>query len=227
MRSSKFIKGCTLGCTVFGLIALATSGARAASLTVSGWTLGEQVNVASSSVNGWVNTAELAVKFDGKAGSSFCVDLAQSIGSGTTTGWEARSVDGNDALIRAAWLIDRFQPAFADLLAPGVTQQTLIAALQVSIWEGMADAPGQYDLYNGDFALVSGGASQGVMNLARGFLGELGSADLGSFKTGATWAYSATRQDQLVSSPIPEPNSLLLFAAGASLIAFVARQKRA
>ena len=66
------------------------------------------------------------------------------------------------------------------------------------------------------------------MNVARSFLGELAAqSDARASITRATWAYSRTHQDQIVVNPIPEPSSLILFAAGAGLIGLLAKRKTA
>ena len=234
MRMVTWVRNLGLGCAVMLLGGLAAGDANAASMTVNGWTLGERVNVRSAGRTGWVNTAELDVTYDGRDGFSYCVDLAQNIGAGTSTGWDTLRADLSDSVLRAAWLVEFARPQFDTLLAPGAeasawgaTRSTAIAGLQVAIWEVMGDAPGHYDLFGGGFSLASGGASAGVMNLARDFLGELESRGLDEFETRATWARHASRQDQIVINPIPEPSSLILFLAGSSLVGYAVARKRA
>jgi hypothetical protein len=223
-----------LASTLLCLLALGAGEASAANLAVNGWTLGESVDIASGGHTGDVATAELRLSTLGTSGFGYCVDLAQSIGAGTTSGWDMRT-DMSDSVIRAAWLVDTFQPQFNTLVHPanddwgfGVTRATAIAALQVSIWEVMAETPGNYDLYSGNFALAEDGASDGVMNLSRQFLGSLNGANLDDYKTSAVWAVSRTQQDQLFFgrvNPIPEPSTVLLYAFGAALVAFALRRQ--
>jgi Thioester domain len=234
MRISKRNTVRMLGSAALGLLALCAPQAGAASLTVNGYTLGEQVNVIGSGRYGWVNTAELDVTLDGANGYSYCVDLAQNIGVGSSNYWSLREAEASAGIIRAAWLVEHFRPTFDVLIAPasdaaawGATKETAIAALQVAVWEVLADAPGAYNLYSGGFRIASGGASAGVMNLARNFLAELESQSITGFTTDATWAYHAMRQDQIVVNPIPEPSSILLFVGGAGLVAIAAKRKRA
>ncbi len=231
-KSIGLVRGVLAGAAV-ALLGIPAPEARSATMVVNSWTLGEQVNVRSATRNGWVNTAELDVVYDGQGGYSYCVDLGQSIGAGTSTGWETLAAQSSDRIVRAAWLVESFRPTFDSLLAPGTdaramgatSKTTLIAALQVAVWEVMGDAPGAYDLYSGGFRLA--GASTGVMNLARSFLGELSMQEELGFGTTATWAYSRTFQDQIIVNPIPEPSSLVLFAAGAGLIGLLAKRKNA
>ena len=235
MRISKQSTMRILGSAAFGLLALCAPQAGAASLTVNGYTLGEQVNVVGSGRSGWVNTAELDVTLGGANGYSYCVDLGQNIGVGSSNNWSLREAEASTGVIRAAWLVEHFRPAFDVLIAPtsdafawGSTKATAIAALQVAVWEVLAEAPGAYNLYDGGFRVTSGGASAGVMNLARNFLGELEAQSIAGFTTDSTWAYHALRQDQIVVvNPIPEPSSILLFVGGAGLVAYAAKRKRA
>jgi hypothetical protein len=201
------------------------ASARAASLSVSGWTLGDYVSVSSPTRSGTVATAELNVSGNGVTGFSYCVDLAQNITSGTTTGWEFASPEMSSQVIRAAWLVDTFRPQFESLLAPGVTRQTEIAALQVAVWEVMGETPGNYNLGSGSFSVS---ASANVLNLSNTMLGALGNADLSSFDTNAIWAMNRNYQDQLIFpkvNPIPEPATIGLYGFGALIAAFGLRRK--
>jgi hypothetical protein len=221
MRIGKRIERLSRGALVALALFAGASAADASTLTVSGYTPGEWVVIASGGARGPVQTAEFKVALDGEEGFSYCVDLAQNIGLGTSTGWDVLSPEANAGVVRAAWLVDRFQ---GELGSYGVGTRAGIAGLQIAIWETLADADG--DLYGGAFALEYGGASTSAMGLARGFLGELSAADLASFATNASWAVNASRQDQLVfTNPIPEPSSILLFGFGGVLIAAAAARK--
>jgi len=219
-----------LTATLLCLLALAAGDASAASLAVNGWTLGESVNVIYGVHTGDVTTAELKLGTGGTSGFGYCVDLAQNIGPGTTSGWDLRSQSAfSDSIVRAAWLVDTFQPNLGSFVQPGVTRATAIAALQVSIWEVMSEPTGEYDLFDGSFALAQdGGASDGVLSLSRSFLSQLNGADLSGYTTNAIWAVSRTQQDQLFFgrvNPIPEPSTVLLYAFGAALVAFSLRRQ--
>jgi hypothetical protein len=205
---------------------LATAPASAASLTVNGWTLGDQVYVQSAARTGWVRPAELDVTVGGQRTFSYCVDLAQTIGIGGSSGWTLTDAELDPNVLKAAWLVEYARPQFSalDLEVPGVTRGTLITALQVSIWEVLADTSTSYNLYSGAFS-VRDDTSANVLNLARGFLGALGSADLAAFETSALWARHGTYQDQVVMNPIPEPSSIALFVAGLGLVAFASRKR--
>jgi hypothetical protein len=200
---------------------LAASGAEAATLSVTGYTLGEQVRIAAGGTRGSVYAAEFRVGFEGNDGFSYCVDLSQRIGLGATAGWNAVSPSSNAGVIRAAWLVDRFRGAPGD--------RTAITGLQLAIWETLADAGADtgYDLDAGAFALEQGGASAGATALARSFLGELAAADLTSFFTSADWLTHSRYQDQLAfTRPIPEPGSIAMFGFGAALVLGAVARKR-
>jgi len=225
----------SIASTLLCLLAAAAGDASAASLTVNGWTLGENVTVVSGGVTETVATAQLDLTVAGASGFSYCVDLAQSIGPGTSSGWDLLSPGLSDSVTRAAWLVDTFQPALGSMVHPagedfsfGVTRATAIAALQVAVWEVMSDSPGNYDLGSGAFAIGAGGASDGVMNLTRDMLGQLSGADLSGYTTSAVWAVNASKQDQLFFgrvNPIPEPGTVGLYALGAAIAAFGIRRK--
>jgi hypothetical protein len=220
---------------LIALAAAASTNAFAASLTVNGWTLGENVTIAAGADTGTVNTAQLNLSYGGVSGYSYCVDLAQTIGPGTTAGWSALSPSSNADIIRAAWLVDTFQPEFPSLLHPAggaysfaVTKQTEIAALQVAIWEVMSDSPGNYDIFSGSFALASGGVSAGVANLAREFLSDLSSANLSTFQTNDIWLQNGSFQDQLfvgTTNPIPEAGTIALYLVSAAFAAIALRRQ--
>jgi hypothetical protein len=218
----------TLGTLVGALLAALVSAgsARAASLTVNGALFGDQVYVQSAARSGWVRPAELDVTVGGDHMLAYCVDLAQTIGMGGSNGWTLQDADTHASVRRAAWLVEYARPRFDLLLGshPGATRATLISALQVSIWEVLADVPGRYNLYGGNFSLRND-TSANVMNMARGFLGALNGANLAAFETSALWARHGTRQDQVVFNPIPEPSSIALFAAGIGLVAFAGRKR--
>jgi hypothetical protein len=213
--------------TLLCVLALAANGASAASLTVNGYTLGDFVSVVSPGRTGSVATAELNLSFGGSTGFSYCVDLAQSIGVGTTSGWDALDPDLSAQLVRAAWLVDTFHPQF-DTLIPtyGVTKQTAIAALQVAVWEVMGETPGNYDLSSGSFSISKAG--DGVLTLSNLMLGQLGNANLTGFDADATWLQSRTYQDQMFYprvNPIPEPGTVALYGFGALIAAWSLRRK--
>ena len=144
MRVSTWTRVFALGALATGLFA--ATPADAASLAVNGWTLGEQVKVQSAVRNGWVNTAELDVTIDGQRGFSYCVDLGQNIGIGGSSGWTMTDPDLSAGVMRAAWLVEFAKPQFETL---GANKATVIAALQVSIWEVLSETPGTYNLYGG------------------------------------------------------------------------------
>lgn len=205
------------------LIALAALGGaartEASTLAVTDYTLGELVQIQSGAARGSVYTAEFAVRLDGQSGFSYCVDLAQTIGTGSSSGWDPLSPESNARVIRAAWLVDRFHSASPPRAA--------LTALQLAVWETMADTGNGYDLFGGTFALEENGASDAALMLARDYLGALADADLTGFATNAIWAVHKYKQDQLVfTNPVPEPSSVGLLLLGGVVVAQAVRRKR-
>ena len=200
----------------FLLLALAGSGpAGASTLYVSGWAAGESVTIAG---RGNVETREFGGTLAGFRGFGYSVDLAQPIDVGDTTGWTVLAPD-SDALISAAWLIDTYHPEIESLVQDGVSRATAIAALQVAVWEAISEAPGDYSLSSGEFALES--ASDGVTALANGFLGALAAAHLLGFAPSSVWAYHDELQDELFTGysgefahAVAEPGAVAMSAAG-------------
>lgn len=224
MRSGGGVGGRVWLGALAAVLALAGAGsAAAATLDVNSYVLGERVSVRTAGQTMSVYTSEFQVELDGESGFSYCVDLAQSIGVGETSGWNVLSPEANAGIIRAAWLVDRFHGE----LAPSISQRTAVTALQLAIWETLADGgAGAFDLSHGGFAVSYGGASSGALSLARSFLVDLSQANLSSFVSSAQWAVHSRRQDQLVfTNPIPEPSSVLLFGLGAGVVALAVRRR--
>jgi hypothetical protein len=202
-----------------GAVAGAANGG---TLEINSRAPGESVTIAGY---GSVATGEFGGTLDGFRGFSYSVEVGQSIALGASPDWTILSLD-SDALIRAAWLVGTFQPetqtlGWASDGAVGVTRETAIAALQVAIWEVMSDAPANYSLASGGFALEAGGASQGVVDLAYGYLGALSNASFDRFKTNSVWVYHETKQDQLFSGyvhPISEPGTAGMCGLGFALV---------
>ena len=205
--------------------ALLGSPALATSFQVTGWELGETVNVTFLGSARSFATAQFHEVVDGVGGTSFCADLSQYVGVGTYTdfvaydptaaesqafassptrrcAWAARIAGhgGNDS----GWLSSSL----------GVTRVQAITGVQAAIWEAV---------YNGNFTATAASMSVGAWSAYQHVLG----ANYSGY--GATMLYhSRTRQDQLFTPPVPEPSAMIVFGAGALLVAHrLLRRRRA
>ena len=228
MQMTTVTKKFGLACAAAGLLGLAAADASAASLTLNSGTRGQRVYAQSDTRTGRVQSAEVHARHDRHRVDSQRVDLAKNIGGVISSGRKRHGADMSRSVLRTAWLVEFARPQFdagvvrgSDAQVPAVTRDAAISALQVAISEVCGDKPGQYDPHSGE-----DGSSRGVMNLPHDFLGVLGAPGLDALETAAIWANIASHQDQLAVNPIPEPGSLFLFAAGASLVAFAAARGR-
>jgi len=208
---------------------LAPSNATAAELTWKGMGLNDIVTVNATSggdtVSGsyyagqilWDWVAPVPSGFE-ESIVSYCVDVLQDITDPQTVAisttadplMETAATNGGG---KAAWLLNQF--------ASTVTTGVQAAALQVAIWEAVADD--SHNLDTGSFTLVHSdaaytGAAQATLiyDQANYYLSQLFYGAQGQYNTSvARWldATSATGggQDQITT---PEPSSLLLIALG-------------
>lgn len=203
------------------VLALAAGPAPARTLDVNGWAPGDDVDVVGV---GAVPTAEIGASLDGVRGYSYGLELGQPLDSGATSGWDVQA-PSSDSLLRAGWLVDTFR---AETLS--FERESAIAALQLAVWEVMAEPPGAYSLFDGRFSVQDGDANDAAVNLAGAFLGALADAPLDDYVPRSVRVSSPTQQDQLFSSysgyalPIPEPGAVGLVCAGLLLAAFAVRR---
>src|SRR5262249_52596226 len=216
----------------FVALVAAAGVARARTLDIDGWAPGESVEITGF---GNVPTAEPGASLDGVRGFSYGLERGQGIGMGESSGWDVQA-PSSDSLLRAGWLVDTFHPELlsfvqsGDEFTPAVTRESAITALQLAIWEVVAEPSGAYSLFDGHFALPDAGASDGALDLASAFLGALADAPLDGYVPKSVGVSSPTLQDQLFTSytgyvlPIPEPGAIGLVCAGLLLAAFAVRR---
>lgn len=205
------------GLLLSALALLLAGQAGAVSFTVTDYTLGYQVSYALNGESGRDWTAQLKATLDGAMGTSFCVDLRQSIGLGSFEGqvYDPSDLGGYDylsaATIAHAWA-NRLGKLAGQL---GVGRRDAVTGVQLAIWQ---------KLY-GDALVVD------VARLGRERPGSLIALDFVSGGDlsgvdGEKVVLFRRKQDQVFTPSVPEPSALLCFGAGGLLIGAAVRRKR-
>lgn len=218
-------------CVMLGLAGSAQADA-INSLTVTGYTVTQGVNVTIGGQNlGTKYGAQFNVHLDLGNNNfqdviAYCVDLYQTIGVGTYTGYTLNSVASSDSTQAAAWLLGHYAPGLGNPYAPN-SLSTTITALQVAIWEVTYDysSSGSYSLGGGNFK--ASGLSSAVATLANSYLTALAGAN--PTLTGLQFsgvAVSGKNQDLIVGNT-PEPGSMILFGSAAGLMGWLRRRRQA
>jgi len=200
------------------------------SLTITGYTITNAVDV---TVNGNHLGNEYGAEFRAHLdlGNNnfqdvigYCVDLFQSIGIGTYSGYNLSPVSSSDSTQAAAWLMGHYAPGLGNPYSPN-SLTTTITALQVAIWEVTYDysSTGSYNLGSGNF--YASNLDSAIGNLANSYLTALGSANVNL--TGLNFsgvARSESNQDLIVGNT-PEPGSMILFGSAAGLMGWLRRRR--
>jgi hypothetical protein len=155
----------------------------------------------------------------GPSFETYCVDLYQHIGFGTTyIDYTAPNTTHSFANSHAYADLGRLF-ATAGPIADAVHE----AAFQIAVWEIAYETTGSYSLAGGS-ATFSGGTanSSGALALASGWLSHL----TNGAHPGISVIESPEHQD-MIFAPVPEPESYALLAAGLAVIAFVAKRRAA
>jgi len=99
-------------------------------------------------------------------------------------------------------------------------------AFQLAVWEIAEETSGTFDLSTGSFSLPGGGASNPAADaMAKSFISSLSAwTATGGYRL--SYAYSATAQDMIVITAVPEPETYAMLLAGLGLMGFMARRNR-
>lgn len=197
-----------------GLVLPAVS--QADTMRVLGWDSGYTVSHTVLGHDKNSPTVEFQLELNGFDAVGYCVDLFQSINTGTfnvTTEDPALTT----AALRAAWLLGTYAPGLGRWDSP-FSDKIQITALQLAIWEVTYDTvSSEYDLASGNYVLHS--VSTSATNQANVF--SAANTYLSSIPGTINWdglnqswlAKSSTKQDLIVGST-PEPASMILMGSG-------------
>jgi hypothetical protein len=173
-------------------------------------------------VSGFVYAGGFAVSLNsGPSFTAYCVDLYQSISFSDPVYTNYTQVAGSSH----AFANTNASADIGKLYSAGfaVNDATAQAAFQIALWEISYETSGSYNLGVGS-ATFSGGtaASSGALTLASSWLSGLGSV---TSNRNVHVLESATRQDQVFATPVPEASTYALMAAGLLGVGFVVRRK--
>ncbi len=152
---------------------------------------------------------------------AYCIDLAQ------TFSWN------NSFTVTETWpntIFGGFKTGALDRLYTQhyatATTPILSAAFQLAVWEIVTETSANtysaLDLDTGSFRTTSGNNT--ARTTADSWLHSLGAGPSGGYVL--TALVSGTRQDQMMATPIPEPETYMMLLAGLGLMGFVARRRQ-
>lgn len=219
------IASITLACTL-----LCAASAHADSVSFAGFANGSKsVDIVLGSPNVARTLTADAGGFSaslngGPSFTTYCIDLYEYIGFGTTYTDYALVAGASHAFVNANAAKD-IGKLYAENHA--ITNATAQAAFQIAIWEIAYESSGIYNLGTGA-AKFSGGsaATSGALGLASGWLSALSTTTNNSY---AVWALDSIgkpgHQDQVFAAPVPEPSTYALMAGGLLAMGFFARRR--
>ena len=223
--SRSLIAPIALACTL-----LCAAQARADNLSFSGFANGSKsVDITLSNPNAGKTLTTDAGGFTaslngGPSFTSYCIDLYEHIGFGTTYNDYNLVAGASHAFANSTAAVDIGKLFAEKNVIDSATKQ---AAFQIAIWEIAYETSGIYNLGTGA-AKFSGGtaSSSGALSLASTWLGNLAGTTNNAY---TVWALDSIgkpgHQDQVFAAPVPEPSTYAMLAGGLLCIGFFARRR--
>jgi len=185
---------------------------------------------------GTYRAGEYLGTLDGQSFSSFCTDVYQPLSFGPTYGYERLTVDQTQQLWgNAPYSETIYNPNSYSLVSKlfttaysTVNNSTTSAAFQYALWELLYEKSGNYTIGdNGNFWLS--GTNAAATEQANTWLASISSAaddyTIQSLYSGGQQV-PASRQDLVIATPVPEPQTYALALVSLGIVAGYARRKR-
>jgi len=160
---------------------------------------------------------------------AYCIDLAETFSwnsAFTVTEKAPSSLFGG---FKAGALDRLYTQHFKEVgQAPTATDRAVkSAAFQLAVWEIVTETQptatyAAFDLGSGSFRVTSGNST--ARTTADTWLDNLGTGQSGAYTL--TALYSNGHQDQMMATPVPEPETYMMLLAGLGLMGFVARRRQ-
>ena len=210
----------------------AAQGAQADTLSLNGWavTTGSTPAFNLHNPNEGVYAGGFAGVYTSGASSTsfvaYCVDLSQTFNWGSAFAVTPASASSVFTATQYAALDHLYTQHF-----PATTDKATSAAFQLAVWEIITETSGSYSLTagpgQGSFWATPYGlaATEGsALTTANLWLGTVGTGAAGGYSL--TVLQSQSNQDQLIATPIPEPETYAMLLAGLGLLGFAARRRK-
>lgn len=152
---------------------------------------------------------------------AYCIDLAQ------TFSWNNafNVTETNPQNLFGAFKAEALDRLYTQHFAAATTP-TLSAAFQLAVWEIITETAAStfaaLGLSTGSFVASSGDST--ARTTADGWLHALGNGGLGGYTL--TALVGPNNQDQMMATPVPEPETYMMLLAGLGLMGFVANRRK-
>jgi hypothetical protein len=174
---------------------------------------------------GTYGAGEYLGTLNGQSFSTFCTDVYQSVSFGPTYTYDPLTSDQTKQL----WGNVPYNPNSYSLVSKlfttaysSVNNSTTSAAFQYALWELLFEKSGNYTIgSNGNFWLT--GTNTDATTQANAWLNSLSSATEGY---SVQSLFSGARQDLVIATPVPEPQTYALALVSLGIVAGYARRKR-